>query len=300
MGTFTPPADSKRGLNLNSIVYATDFSTWSQNAGFYAALLARYFKTKLFVAHAFTLSQAAMDVEVDKRAISQQRKDLESFLRTKAAALASPSVPADPALVEGRPEKVIPELADEHAPSLIVLGTHGRNWVERSLIGSAAEEILRCTRWPCITVGPHVRSVASSDILVYRRILYATDLAPAAAHAAVYAVSLAQAFGAEIDVLNVVHGEDGEHPDRLSEVTKEFRGALEGIVPDYAKEFSHSRTFVEAGRAQERILDHIKDRAIDLLVLGIRKNSHLGLGARRSGAFHLIVHAACPVLTVAS
>ncbi len=298
MGTIGPSPDSNDGLKPTSIVYATDFSTWSQNAGFYAALFAKYFKAKLFVAHAFTLSQAAMEVEIEKLSISQQRRDLQAFLSTKAAILTSPSVEAVPKLVEGRPEKAIPELADKHAPSLIVLGTHGGNWVERGIIGSVAEGILRCTQWPCVTVGPKVRSAAFSTSLPFRRILYATDLTPAAAHAAVYAVSFAQAFGAEIDVLNVIHGYNVEHPDRLSELTKQFYDVLDGLVPEHAREFCDAKSFVEVGDAHERILGHIKDRAIDLLVLGIEKSSHLGLAARRSGAFHLIVHAVCPVLTV--
>jgi nucleotide-binding universal stress UspA family protein len=300
MGTNRPSLDSKDGLKPTSIVYATDFSTWSQNAGFYAALFAKYFKARLLVAHAFTLSQAAMEVEVEKLSISQQRRDLQAFLSTKAAILTSPSVEAVPKLVEGAPGKAIPELADKYAPSLIVLGTQGRNWVERGLIGSVSEGILRTTRWPCVTVGPQVRSAAFSTSLPFRRILYATDLTPAAAHAAVYAVSFAQAFGAEIDVLNVINGDDVEHPDRLSELTKQFYGALDGLVPEHAREFCDSKSFVEVGDAHERILGHIKDRAIDLLVLGIEKSSHLGLAVRRSGAFHLIVHAVCPVLTVTS
>lgn len=49
-----PVIGNKPELNLNSIVYATDFSLCSQNAGLYAAQLAKYFSAKLLVAHAFT------------------------------------------------------------------------------------------------------------------------------------------------------------------------------------------------------------------------------------------------------
>ena len=300
MGTTGPSPDSKDDFNLKSVVYATDFSAWSQNAGFYAALFAKFFKATLLVSHAFTLSQAAMEVEIENLSVSQQRKDLKVFLARKAATLTSDSIEVVPELLEGRPEIVVPDLAAKHAPSLIVLGTHGGNWMERGLIGSVAEAILRSARWPCVTVGPKVQSAASSKSLAFNRILYATDLTPAAADAAVYAVSFARAFGAEIDVLNVIDNDDVEHPDRLSELTKQFYDALDGLVPEHAREFCDAKSFVEVGDAHERILGHIKDRAIDLLVLGIEKSSHLGLAARRSGAFQLIVHAVCPVLTVTS
>jgi nucleotide-binding universal stress UspA family protein len=42
---------------------------------------------------------------------------------------------------------------------------------------------------------------------------YATDLSPEAARAAPIAVALAEAFSADLDVLNVVHSNDIDHPD---------------------------------------------------------------------------------------
>ena len=47
-------------LKVKAVVYATDLSLCSQNAGFYAAFLAQFFSAELLVAHAFILSQAAM------------------------------------------------------------------------------------------------------------------------------------------------------------------------------------------------------------------------------------------------
>jgi nucleotide-binding universal stress UspA family protein len=48
----------------------------------------------------------------------------------------------------------------------------------------------------------------------------------------------------------------------------------------------------------DQILEHIRERSIDLLVLGIRKSSHLGMEMRTSRAFQIIVEAECPVLTI--
>src|SRR5271170_1049249 len=136
------------GTGFKTVIYATDFSLLSQNAGLYAAGIAAHFHSRLVVAHAFTLTQAAMEVEIDPTLISQQRKDLDSLLARKAFLLASESTPAIPMLLEGDPKDVLPSLADKAPPSLIVLGTHGGGWIERSVIGSVAERILRSTRWP--------------------------------------------------------------------------------------------------------------------------------------------------------
>lgn len=292
-----PMMDETPSLNLNSIVYATDFSLCSRNAGMYASCLARYFSARLLVAHAFTLSQSAMEAEIDSSLVSKQRKDLQSMLSREASALSSESVEAVPMLLEGDPKKVLPRLASEHAPSLIVLGTHGGGRVERGILGSVAEEILRSTEWPSLTVGPQVPPV-SADSHLFGRMLYATDFSPAAAHAAPFALSFAEAFQSRLDVLNVVDEEDIHHPDRLSELQTRFYAALDRVVPERARDFCDPRTFVAVGRAHDRILEHIKEHSIDLLVLGVRKTAHLHLEMRMSGLFPLILEAACPVLTI--
>ncbi len=166
--------------------------------------------------------------------VSQQRKDLKFLLSRKASTLSRDSVEAMAILLEGDPKEMLPDLADKNAPSLIVLGTHGGGWVEREVIGSVAESILRSTSWPTLTVGPQVPSAASKT-LPFQRILYATDFSPAAARAAVYAVSFAETFRAEIDVLNVVPREAINHPDRLDDLRNRFYGALDDLVPRAGK-----------------------------------------------------------------
>jgi nucleotide-binding universal stress UspA family protein len=284
-------------LTVKAVVYATDFSLCCQNAGFYATFLARFFSADLLVAHAFRLSQAAMEVEFDPALISEQRRDLEFLLSQKAAMLSRDRVRARPVLVEGDPMKVLVELADKHGPSLMALGTHGGGWIEREIIGSVAEKILRSTSWPVLTVGPQVKSAANED-LRFKHILYATDFTPAAARAATYVARFGEAFGARIDVLNVVERESMDRPELLRELSSSFAQAIEKFSPGRGKEFSSPTAFVEVGNAHRQILQHIKDRDVDLLVLGIKKTSHLGLESRTSRAFQLIVDARCPVLTV--
>ena len=181
-------------LNLNAVIYGTDFSICSQNAGFYAAFMAKHFSAKLLLAHAFTLSQAALEVEIDGSLVSQQRQDLQLLLSQKASALASGPIEAIPILLDGDPKEVLLRLADKYQPSLLVLGTHGGGWVEQKLIGSVAEKILRSTPWPTLTVGPQVKRLTSGQS-PFHRILYATDLTPAAARAAVFAARLRRPGG---------------------------------------------------------------------------------------------------------
>ena len=286
-------------VNIDCVVFATDFSRTSENAGHYAHQLARYYAANLVVAHAFVPSQAAMEAEALSRGLSRERGDTLSRLSQAAHALSTGGVDAQPVLLEGGAASTIATLVEQHAPSLIVLGTHGAGRTEREFIGSTAEKILRSTPWPCLVVGPHV-PMASDHAVPFQRILYATDFTPAAAHAAIYAISLASEAAASIDMLNVVPVNTIEHPDRISELHRHFFHALEQLVPDQAREFCNSRAFVDTGNAHHRIREHIKQHNNDLLVIGMRKSSHLDLIIRTSPAFQLVAESPCPVLTIRS
>ena len=68
---------------------------------------------------------------------------------------------------------------------------------------------------------------------------YATDCSPEAARAAPIAVALAEAFSADLDVLNVVHSNDIDHPDQLHRLEQHFYGAVAAIMPHDASKICH-------------------------------------------------------------
>lgn len=286
-------------LVLKTVVYATDFSSCSENAGHYASLLAKQFNAELLIAHAFVLSQYAMEAEAEagQGAKSLQRTDLEKVLAGAARRFGAGVKQLRTVLLEGDPRERIPELADQEAPSMIVLGTSGRGPIERGLVGSSAERILRTTNGPSLTVGPQVPEL-KTEAPAFRRVLFATGLSSAAAQGAWYAVGIAQAFHASMEVLHVVREEDMERPEQISAIQKRFHEVVDGLVPEHADALSKPSALVEVGSAHERILKRVQESCADLLVLSIRKSSHLWLQSRVSGAFNIIANAPCPVLTI--
>ena len=292
-----PIIGDRPDINLNAVIYATDFSSCSENAGRHARLLANQLPAKLFVAHAFLLSEPAQEVEARDLSVSQQRKDLEQTLGARARALSTSTVEARPVLLDGTPGDAVPACAEANAPALIVLGTHGGGRIEHGLVGSTAERILRSSRWPCLTVGPQAPT-PSGTALPFHRILYATDFTPAAANAAVYALTFAGLTAGTIETLNVIPPRSDENDPPLASLAERYRRALDNLVPEQSRDFCNPQTYIEVGNAHDRIVEHIHKHAIDLLVLGIRKTSHIGLVMRTSGAFRIIADASCPVLTI--
>lgn len=294
-----PMIGDRPEVSIDSIIYATDFSPCSDVAGLYAQVLASALSASLIVSHAFLLDIAAQEAEMTRGVSSCQRESLLKDLARKAAELSTPDQHAQFVLLDGNPGEVLPAYADKHAPCLLVLGTHGGGPVSHALIGSVAERVLRSTRWPCLTVGPRVRRPQSAGE-PFKTILYATDLGPTAPNGALFAIGFAQEFGSHLHVLNVVPAADVRHSDQWMQGETHYHRALEQLVPEHSTQFCNPRTYVESGRAHDAILEHIRENNVDLLVLGIRKATHLSIEMRTSSTFRLIADAPCPVLTITS
>ncbi len=292
-------ARKNSAMQFETVIFATDFSPASYNAGLYASAISIHFGTSLVVAHAFTLLQAALEVETGKSVPSQQRIDLGCELTLTAETLKAGRGTTETVLLEGDPRRTIPILAQRKAPALVVLGTHGRGVVDRFVLGSTSEGVLQHSSEPALTVGPNVSILRVASLLI-RRILYATDCSAEAAHAAPVAIALAEAFSADLDVLNVIHSSEVDHPEQIRRLQQHFYGAVEAIMPHGVGQLCEPHTFVSVGKPPTEILKHIREREIDLLILGLRRNTHLGMQNRTAGAFRIIAEASCPVITVAS
>ncbi|MBS1822996.1 MAG: universal stress protein [Acidobacteria bacterium] len=285
-------------FEFKSVVFATDLSPASQNAGTYASAMSRHFGAQLIAIHAFTLHQAALEVEMEKMKASHQRIILNRDLLLAAQTLKSGVGETETVLLEGDPREAIPAFALLRQPALIVAGTHGGGSIDRLLLGSTAEGILRHFSGPALVVGPKVKQLGPENLSV-GRILYATDCTTEAAHAAPLAIALAHSFSAQLDVLHVAHSQEIDQPEQLRRLQEYFHAAVEKIVPSEITHICQPHTFVSAGSPHTRIISHIKERQIDLLVLGLHRNRHLGMQNHTAGAFSIIVESACPVVTSA-
>ncbi|MFB6152600.1 MAG: universal stress protein [Haloarculaceae archaeon] len=74
-------------------------------------------------------------------------------------------VPVETTVAEGSPSREIVRFASENAVDAIVMGTHGRGGIDRLLLGSVAERVVRDAPVPVITVTVG-RDVDADDPLV--------------------------------------------------------------------------------------------------------------------------------------
>ncbi len=276
---------------------ATDFSASVRPAEHFAALLAQHYGTTLIVAHAFALAQPAIEAEELTHLPSMQRRDLDHRLSVTVEELARIAPKVETVLSGRSPAETIDRLLQQHQPAMAVLGTHGGGALERRFVGSVAEEILRSVSEPVLTVGPHV-ATPSPTRLSFRNILYATDFSPAAARAGFYALALARSFRSKLDVLHVVSNYTAEKRDQIERQEREFLAALGEHASGIGNIILTPRTFVEIGKARDRILTHAREGNADLIVLGAHYHSQFARHLRTGPAFQIILEATCPVLTV--
>lgn len=97
------------------------------------------------------------DVEVGglpaaERWYDEARDRADAVNETAAAVAAEHGVDVADETVVGRPARAILEYVEEHDIDQVVMGSHGREWVERAILGSVAETVMRRARVPVTVV----------------------------------------------------------------------------------------------------------------------------------------------------
>jgi nucleotide-binding universal stress UspA family protein len=293
-----PLIEQPVSISLKRIMFATDFSAASEKAASYARVLAHRFGSEVEIAHVFdrstvvTYEEAILGLPVWER-----EKVYHENLETLCESFADNATPAHAQLVESHdPGAALVHLAKEMEASLIVAGTQSKRGVERLLLGSTAEKLIRSAECPVLTVGPHARP-AEDCPLAFRSIVFATDFSEEAAKAAAFALSFAEDSGAHLS-LCYVYRPELKTPGDLEYLDREFRDALRRLIPDHAYDWCTPECVVEHGDAAKSILG-VADRVnADLIVLGARKATFWLSHFERGLTPALLSEARCPVLTI--
>jgi len=83
---------------------------------------------------------------------SMLREDGEAALERVRARARQTDVPIETHIVEGSPSREVVRFAEECEADLVVMGTHGRGGIDRLLLGSVAERVVRAASVPVTTV----------------------------------------------------------------------------------------------------------------------------------------------------
>jgi universal stress protein A len=136
-------------MNINRILFPTDFSHTGDAALNMATALARDSQASLLIVHVeeppVAYGGGEMYYGMPEPALDEIKRMLAEVKPT------DPSVPFDHRLVTGDPASAIVKLANEEQVDLIIMGTHGRTGLRRLLMGSVAEAVVRRAPCPVLT-----------------------------------------------------------------------------------------------------------------------------------------------------
>ncbi|MBW4026278.1 MAG: universal stress protein [Acidobacteria bacterium] len=282
-------------LHIKGILAATDFSSQATLAVKIAARLAKQLESKFYVLHTILPQLYAPGVGVVSPVLYElDTKQAQEELRKYAGKI--PEVRTlrhEEVVLVGPPAEAMLDLVQTRSIDLAVVGSQGRTGLQKLVLGSNAEAVIRHLHCPILVVGP--RCVRRYGPL--HSIVFATDLPFGSLRAAQHAMSIAQATGSSITLVHVLPKSSSKEEDYELEMTRATE-QLHQLVPNDPQIASHVRFEVLVGDRSERILESAKRHKAGLIVMGVREHGVLADHAPWATLSEVIRKAHCPVLAV--
>jgi nucleotide-binding universal stress UspA family protein len=145
---------------VRKILHPTDFSEQAERAFQAAWDLAKRYDAELTLLHV-CLPHAALD---DAYAYLPPQPDLRSQVELQLDAIEAPGagIELQRKVVEGDPGAEIVLFAKHGGYDLIVMGSHGRRWLSRLLLGSVVQDVLRSAPCPVLVIHPDPRALVTT------------------------------------------------------------------------------------------------------------------------------------------
>jgi nucleotide-binding universal stress UspA family protein len=297
-------------LDIDTILFPTDFSSVAEDAFAHAAHLALTSGATIHVFNVVTPDDANESNPMaflpgepvagsDVGNAVPQRMEVQTVTQERG------TVPVVHTQTDSAsPQTAIVDHATEHDVDLVVMGTHGRKGMDRLLSGSVAEEVVRQAPCPVFTALASDGDRADTPI---DRVLAPVDLSEQSPLVADHAAALAEAYGASLDLLHVVeeaafpsaYGMDPLTPSQ-PDIQKRAREALETLVTEVDDFPVPVNTHVLAGYAARDIVDFAAEQATDLIVMATHGRTGLQRFLIGSVTEKVVRSAPCPVFTVKS
>jgi nucleotide-binding universal stress UspA family protein len=298
-------------LTLNKVLVASDFTPSSLPALRYGLDLAARTGAALHLVHVEVyLGDPYTMATWSDELVGQARAELQRMLEevAEAQSIDLHRVPAETVVLRDLSAAgAITRYAGEQAIDVVVMGTHGRRGLRHLLLGSVAEEVVRQSPCPVLTVPETMTTGRLGEGAL--RILVPVDFSTHAKEALRSAKALATLTGAQLDLLHVV--EEVMHPafyntgaisvyDVQPDIEEKARYHLKRIDEETGPATLPVHYAVQSGYAAAEITDYAKANGIDLIVMathGLTGLAHFFMG---SVAEKVVRTAPCPVFVVKS
>ena len=290
-------------LKIERILCPVDFSEFSTKAYQYAYSLSQHYEAKLFVEHVIEPLAVTFPYDGFTEVLDRIYKDLGSAARHRLQELVENHGPKgfQPEMIVhwGLIANAILLFAEQKAADLIVMGTHGRQGLDRLTVGSVTEKVLRKSRCPVLAVRKPAHDFVQpgqDSPVALRKILFCTDFSENSDLALDYALSLAAEYSSELTLLHVM--EDVPASSDVTTATADLVRRLDEPIPPEVRKWCTIRSAVRIGKPYQQIVQMAMEGQIDVVVIGVRGRNALDLAVFGSTTQRVIQLGTCPVLVV--
>lgn len=285
-------------VHFSRILVGTDFSKPAEQALKLAIAIAEDFGSAIFIVHAVTPfiygdGQEPMPAAILSAQLEAAKHRMQELV-TSEPRLAELRLKTTVAL--GGVIDLITQVSTDEKITLVVLGSHGANGLEKVVLRSVAETALRKSSCPVLIVGPNCH-VGQHP---FRSILFATDLETTGLRAAQYASALAEHVDGNLTLLYVIEKFPKLPGVDFDLFEKGFREKLRSLLPSHVELFCTPKIRLEVGSPAQVITNVAESEAATLIVVGLRNRSVLADHSPWSTLSDVIRRARCGVLVVRS
>ncbi|ELZ23200.1 universal stress protein 1 [Halosimplex carlsbadense 2-9-1] len=200
-------------------------------------------------------------------------------------------------VVQGGPSRTICDYVDERGIDLVVMGTRGNRDIERIILGSATERVVRNSAAPVLVVPPESdREYPPGSVLV------GTDGSEGSEAAVDEGLAVAEAAGATLHLVSVLESnvlgiDIGD--SQISEARERREVEVFAPVGERADDRGVAvETAVEEGDVVDRLNEYVATNDIDLVVVGTHGRTGIDKRILGSVTENLMRSASVPVLSV--
>lgn len=292
---------------LGSVICAVDFSDGSREALRWALALARLERTELLVLYVVDplLAQAALTGYSTNLVKEEAEPELQAFIAATVGEMRSaPDI--RPRVVVGQVAERILELAEQQNADLIVMGTQGLGGVQKLILGSTTERVLRRTRTAVLAIPPADSTRVTFDAGGPRFRLSNVTAALDFSESSVAAARLGARFASLLEIpLRLVHVVapvhviarwravvESQEQERVAAAAKQLAEAASDL-----EQSSSPELVVLRGSPAEQIASLASGGSGSLITMGLSSGRPLG---RRPGsiAYRVLSQGHMPVLVV--
>lgn len=256
---------------MKTIVAATDFSTRSQRALRRAGLLARQWEAKLTLVH-------VVDDDQPESLVDLERREAGNFLNEQIGSVAElQGVRCSAVVATGEAFDGVLHTAKSASADLIVMGTHRKQLLRDTFVGTTIERVIRTGPYPVLMVNKEVTHS-------YRHVLGAVDLSVPSAQAIQTGVALGLIGDSSVTIIHAfIAPARGKlfvadaSSERISEyIASERLQASEELKAFLTANEIHGQRWgyrIEEGGAFEVISRVVQESMPDLVVIGTHGRS---------------------------